>query len=217
MSPNEQYSLLWRERETRLQRIGALDARLGSVRLAIGASFLLIIAACLYFKISFGWICLPIISFIAVLIYHQRLRSIRAGVERSSNWYRHGIERIDGRFSFGSPGREFQAPHHIYADDLDLFGEDSLYQLTCAARTPLGREMLADWFKAPASLSTIQDRQLSVAELRDHLAFRESMAIDGISASIELHPDKLNAWAMTPNRLDKPFIAWVGPMLALSA
>ncbi len=69
--------------------------------------------------------------------------------------------------------------HHIYADDLDLFGTDSLYELLCAARTQLGENILAQWLLAPAHLTAIRARHASIADLRARIDFRESMAIDG--------------------------------------
>jgi hypothetical protein len=208
VSPTEQYSQRLLEREARLARFAALDARLGSIRLGLGASFLII--AWLSFgplSIQRWWLCVPIIGFVAALVYHQRVRSRRSQAQRAVQFYRAGLERINDQWSGkGITGARFEVSHHIYGDDLDLFGRDSLYALLCAARTQLGEDILAQWLLAPAHIDTIRARHASIIDLRDRLAFRESMAIDGESLKIELHPATLDAWAQAPNRLE---LGWI--------
>src|SRR5579862_9591886 len=89
---------------------------------------------------------LPIGAFIAVLIYHQRVRMRRTQAQRAVLLYQDGLGRIQDQWSGkGITGQRFETLHHIYADDLDLFGPDSLYQLLCAARTQMGENILAAW------------------------------------------------------------------------
>jgi hypothetical protein len=98
-----------------------------------------------------------------------------------------------------------------------LFGKDSLYELLCAARTQLGENILAQWLLAPAPLSEIRARQASIVDLRARLDFRESMAIDGESIKVGVHPEALDAWARAPNRLNSAWIRWMAPLLAGTA
>ena len=50
----------------------------------------------------------------------------------------------------GEAGERFRDDHHLYANDLDLFGSGSLFQLLSIAATPAGEETLAAWLKHPA-------------------------------------------------------------------
>ncbi|HEY0749485.1 MAG TPA: hypothetical protein VGD63_22480 [Steroidobacteraceae bacterium] len=216
MAPIEEYSLRLAMREARLAQLDALDARIGSVRLAIGASFL-IIAALSFSPLSMpsGWLLVPVIAFIAVLLYHQRIRGVRTQAQRAVQFYRAGIERLTDQWGGkGTPGTRFEDPHHTYAADLDLFGVGSLYELLCAARTQTGENILASWLLAPADLRTIRARHLAIADLRPRLAFQESMAIEGESLKIDLHPEILNAWAQAPNGLESRWIRLGAPLLA---
>ncbi len=216
MSPTEQYSQRLAERKTRLTRFDALNARIESVRLGIGAAFLSIAWLC--FGPSHApalWLCIPVVGFIGLLIYHQRIRNRRAQAQRAVDFYQAGLDRINDRWSGkGTSGTRFEVPHHIYGDDLDLFGTDSLYPLLCAARTQLGENILAQWLLAPADIQTIRARHASIIDLRTRFDFRESMAIDGDSIKIELHPETLDAWARAPNRLDSRWIRWTAPSIA---
>jgi hypothetical protein len=213
--PVEQYSQRLAEREARLARFDALDARIGSIRLGIGAAFLIIAWACFGpLAAARWWLFVPVIGFIAVILYHQRIRGLRARASRAVQHYRAGLERIQDQWNGkGTPGTRFQVPHHIYGDDLDLFGADSLFQLLCAARTQVGENILAGWLLAPAGIETIRSRHLSITDLRERLDFRESMAIDGEPLKIDLHPETLDAWARAPNRLGAPWIRWSAPLI----
>jgi MutS domain V len=219
VSPTEQYSHRLAERTARLAHLDVLHARIGSVRLFIGASFLLIAWMCFGpLAIPLPFLSLPIGGFIAVLIYHQRVRTRRTQAGRAVALYQDGLARIQDQWSGkGTMNRPFETPHHIYADDLDLFGPDSLYQLLCAARTQMGENVLAAWLLAPADLMTIRARQVSAAELRDRLDLRESLAIEGQSERIDLHPQMLAAWGQAPNRLERLWIRLAAPLLAILA
>jgi hypothetical protein len=210
VSPTEQYSRFLAERETRLAHFDVLDARIGSIRLGLGASFLIMAWLCFGPQaVARGWLCVPIVGFIAVLFYHQRIRGLRTQAQRAVQYYRAGLERINDQWSGkGNPGTRFLTQHHVYGDDLDLFGTDSLYELLCAARTQMGENILARWLLAPADIDAIRDRHASVADLRNRFAFRESLAIAGESVKIDLHPEMLDAWAQAPNRLHHPWIRW---------
>ena len=216
MTPTEQYSQRLAEREARLAHFDALDARIGGIRLGLGASFLIMAWLCFGpLAIARGWLCVPILGFIAVLVYHQRIRGLRTQAQRAVQYYRAGLERIRDQWSGkGNPGTRFQTQHHIYGDDLDLFGTDSLYELLCAARTQMGENILARWLLAPAGIDAIRERHASIADLRNRHAFRESMAIAGESVKIDLHPETLEAWAQAPNRLDHPWIGWGAALIA---
>jgi hypothetical protein len=216
VSPTEQYSTFLADRNARVARFDVLNARIESLRLGIGASFLLIAWLCFGpIRLAAAWLTLPVLGFIALLIYHQRVRNRRAQAQRAAAFYQAGLDRLNDRWSGkGTNGARFDVQHHIYGDDLDLFGTGSLYELLCAARTQLGEDILAGWLLAPADIETIRARQGSIVDLRARLELRESMAIDGETLRIDLHPDALDAWARAPNRLNRAWIRWTAPLLA---
>jgi hypothetical protein len=216
VSPIEHYSANLADRGARLARFDALNARIESARLGIGASFLIIAWLCFGpARLSALWLMIPVLGFIALLLYHQRVRGRRILAQRAADYYQAGLNRLNDQWSGkGTSGTRFDVPHHIYGDDLDLFGTDSLYELLCAARTQLGEDILAQWLLAPAPLGAIRARQASIVDLRVRFDFREAMAIDGESLKIDLHPEALDTWARAPNRLDRWWIRWTAPLLA---
>lgn len=170
------------------------------------------------YAIALPWLLVPTTAFIGLVMYHRRVRGWQARAQRAVEFYRTGLERIRDRWHGSGPvGGQFDVQHHIYAADLDLFGKDSLYQMLCAARTQMGENTLAQWLLAPADSAAIRERHSSIADLRDRLDWREELAVQGDSSRIELRCDRVIDWAQSPNRLDRPWIRWTAPLLALLA
>ena len=87
-------------------------------------------------------------------------------------------------------------PTHPYADDLDLFGRASLYQLLGCAGTEAGRSTLAGWLGAPAGPGEVRERQQAVEELAPLEREREVLAARGrLSGTARDALDDLFAWA----------------------
>jgi len=64
------------------------------------------------------------------------------------------------------PGKEYFSTEHPYADDLDVFGDRSLFQLIDRCATHGGRDKLAAGLLSPnLSAGTIRKRQKAIAEL----------------------------------------------------
>ncbi len=217
--PTQQYERRLRESEALLAQLERSHARIGSLRLGLGALFLITAWLC-FGPYAFPrlWPLLPAAAFIALVLYHHRVLGRRARAQRAMDFYRAGLDRMQDRWHGSGPaGGQFDVQHHIYAADLDLFGSGSLFQLLCAARTPLGETTLARWLLAPADIETIHDRHASIADLRERVNLREDLAVNGDSSTVSLNPETLVAWAQAPNRLDRPWIRWTAPLLAALA
>jgi hypothetical protein len=217
--PEQQYSLRLEQNEAHLVGLDKSHARLGSIRLAIGASFLFVAWLCFgTYAWPVSWLLLPLAAFIAALWRHSRILASRRRTQRAVQFYREGLQRMrDQWHGLGSSGARFVAPHHLYSGDLDLFGTDSLYQLLCAARTDLGEETLANWLLNPANSASIGERQAAIHDLRDRLDLREQLAIAGDALRIELPAAALIEWSGAPAVLDRTWIRVVVPLLTCLA
>ena len=124
------------------------------------------------------------------------------------------MARLEDRWAGGgNRGERFGDAHHVYSADLDLFGEGSLFELLCAARTRMGEETLARWLLAPAAVAEIRQRQSGILDLRDRLDLRERIATLGSEREPVLHPDRLLAWAEAPAALGEGWIRWAAYLL----
>ena len=123
---------------------------------------------------------LPLGAFVLLVVWHQRVLRRRRFAERGIRFYEQAINRIQDKWAgSGNQGEAFRRPEHVYADDLDVFGRGSLFELLSNARTAAGEKTLAEWLMAPASTAVAQERQASVRELAPLLDLREGMALLG--------------------------------------
>ena len=146
-----------------------------------------------------AWLLLPIILFGALVIYHDGILQRLARARFRTQYYERGMARLEERWTGGgSTGEAFRDPAHPYADDLDLFGRGSLFELLCTARTRSGEETLASWLRAPAEPVTIRSRQEAIRDLKPRPELREELAVGGSAVSSELDAEALIAWGEAP-------------------
>ena len=157
--------------------------------------------------LSAWWLGLPLGLFAALVVRHDRVLLAEARAARAVVWYEHGIARIEDRWPGSGPtGDRFADADHLYAQDLDLFGGGSLFQLLCTTRTQAGEETLADWLKTPAGPAEVADRQAAVRELQPRVALREEINVAAEDMRTGVRPDRLTAWAGAEERL--PAAVW---------
>jgi hypothetical protein len=155
-------------------------------------------------------------AFLALVVAHARVLNRNDRAARARRFYEHGTNRIDDRWAgTGSTGSAFLASlrDHMYAADLDLFGDGSLFQLLSTARTEAGEERLAAWLAGPAPAEEVARRQAAVQELRERIDFREEMAILAAEARVS-KTGSLTAWtAQAPVGFSRQH-AWLFALLA---
>jgi hypothetical protein len=103
---------------------------------------------------------------------------------------------------------------HLYAEDLDLFGEGSLFELLSTARTTAGERTLATWLLAPSDPAIARDRQAAAIDLAGREAFREDLAVLGPEIREGADSAALVRWANEPVAAPP---AWGPPLLAVVA
>ncbi len=146
-----------------------------------------------------GWLAAPILLFVVLLFTHERLLAERQRALRSVAFYERAFSRLESRWAGGgTQGERFRDAHHPYADDLDLVGKGSLFELLCAARTRAGEDTLAGWLLEPANPEQIRLRQQAVRELTPRLDLREDLARLGDEVRSGLHPEPVCAWGAAP-------------------
>jgi hypothetical protein len=145
------------------------------------------------------WLAPPVLGFLVLVIWHDRVIRARERADRAAAFYARGLARLDGSWpGGGNCETRFADPHHPYAADLDLFGEGSVFELLCTARTAAGESRLAAWLCAPAAPDEVLARQAAVAELRPRLELREDLALLGEDVRAGVHPSVLAEWGAEP-------------------
>ena len=185
---------------------------IGTVRL-----FLVGIAALLGIGIVGGaaysawWLLAPLAGVVWLGFRLDRIETERSRLERAIAFYDRGLARLDDAWAgTGERGDEFADPKHLYAADLDLFGDGSLFQRLCAARTHRGMATLASWLLSPAAPDVVRARQAAVDELAPNLDLREDLSVLGDDTRAAVDPQALSAWGAAPAAFDSPALLTAG-------
>ena len=94
------------------------------------------------------WIFAAVAAYAALAVWHERVLRAKSRAETAAAFYERGLARIEDRWAgTGQTGERFRDPKHDYADDLDLFGPASLFELLSTARLPMGENLLARWLR----------------------------------------------------------------------
>ncbi len=191
-----EYQSRIQQRESAVAQLQRKHLWLGNLRIAV---FLAIVILAWFSRTGsfiFYLLIAAIILFIALVVVHRRVVRAMNAAKRAAEVYRRGIARMEDRWAgTGETGDEFKDPLHLYAEDLDILGHGSLFQLLSTARTRMGRQSLARWLLTPAGPQEIEERQSSIAELKPKLDLREDLAVAGESERIQAHPEALAQWA----------------------
>ena len=116
-----------------------MDARFAHARLAAVGGTILIAIAVWRGVFSAWWLLLPAVVFVWLMQRHDRVLRARADAIRGIRFYERGLARIEDRWrGGGEPGERVRDDRHVYANDLDLFGSGSLFELLSLARTYAG-------------------------------------------------------------------------------
>ena len=197
--PESEYARRLDERKQQLANIRVLHQRLWMYLIVAGLTGIVVTWAVVSLHlISALWILLP--SVVGLSTFQSLTKNARAHgrVQRIVSFYELGLLRLCNKWQGrGIDGKEFLPNNHIYASDLDLFGEGSLFELLCTARTGVGRTTLANWLLNLAQCSRAGERQVAISELRDMLDLREDWASVGGSV-LDQAGSAVSDWAELP-------------------
>lgn len=132
------------------------------------------------------------------------------------------IEALRGNFSNLPDGEEFKDFSHNYSNDLEIFGERSLFQFLNRTCTYAGKNKLAHWLRNPLkSEAEITDRQESLHELSERLSWRQQFLAIGQKLSLNQYNDtQLIVWSKEQPMLSKSMVyqalRWILPAITLT-
>ena len=213
------------EYERRLQAHGAEAARrarqsawIGNLRLAAALGVIAVIwGSAKTHAFAVWWFAAPLAVFAALVIVHERVIRAEGLAKKAEGVYRRGLGRIEDKWAgSGNAGEHLRPEEHVFAEDLDLFGRGSLFELLCTARTPQGEQLLARWLLEPGRREEIAQRQEAVAELREKVEFREELATRGEDLSAPRDAEALAKWAEAAPVLQSPTLRVLATVLGMA-
>jgi len=214
--PADEYRARLDARRVTHATLSESDLRFSQGRLAAFGLLVLVAILAWLQALSAFWLVLPIAALVVLIRRHDRVIRARDATARAIEFYERGVARIEDRWSTddmriapGSTGDRFIDDRHLYANDLDLFGRGSLFELLSIARTRAGEDVLAAWLKTAADRAEITERQHAIAELTPSLDFRESIAVVVGSHAGALRSDWLVEWGHNPPLLSPRWVRYL--------
>ena len=214
-SPLDEYTRRKRDREAAAAARERTHIHLGNAKVAI------FIAAVIYAVYALRADPSPVIFgagaalFVALSIWHEVVMRALARAQAAVTYYADGIARIEDRWMRDTPsGERFRDRNHPYADDLDVFGPASLFQLLSSCRTPMGEDRLARWLLHASPIPEVRERQSRVAALASRIDLRERIAVVNAGRRRSIHAERLIAWA--EERSSLPPVRLIVAALALA-
>ena len=206
------------QRRTEAEGLAVRDRRLSYARLLVFLLGAAVFVAWWRGGVGIWWLALPALGFAALVLGHDRVIRARLAAERSIGFYERGLSRIEDRWSGdGETGERFRSDDHPYANDLDLFGPGSLFQLLSIARTRPGEARLASWLTRAAEPGDVRRRQEAVTELTPSLDLREDLSLAGTDVRAGVNGDALVGWAEGAPLLALQWLRGIAAMLTTAA
>ncbi|MFO0850168.1 MAG: hypothetical protein U0871_16660 [Gemmataceae bacterium] len=199
--PHAEYAARHAARRAAVAELDAQIDRLGRLRLGLfGAAVLVALIGGVSGWFPAGWAFAGALPLVGLLVWGKAVGFRRDRAMRAVSYYAHALDRLAGKWAGRGPtGDKLTPPDHPFVADLDLFGDGSLFQRLCSARTAAGQRRLADWLLHPAAADEVRSRQAAVADLRDRPDLREYLALSGGAVeSSDLAP--LAGWGTEPRQ-----------------
>lgn len=160
-------------------------SKIGAVRLAI----VLVGAFLIYYayrksNTTYGVSSFVIgtIIFIVVAVIHNKIIKNREREEIFLEVNEKGIKRLNGEYrEFEDKGLDLVGDSHAFCEDLDVFGQNSLFQMTNTTRTKSGRKKLGEILSIDnlPKKEEIIKRQESIKELGEKVQWRQNLYVNG--------------------------------------
>jgi hypothetical protein len=195
-SPLEEYAARKHDREATAAGRERVHIHLGNAKVALFLAAVIYGGYAMSRNPSAAIFGAGVVLFVALSVWHELVMRALARAQAAVTYYSDGAARIEDRWMSEAPsGERFRDRKHPYADDLDVFGPGSLFQLLSSCRTPMGEDRLAAWLLRPSPIAAIRERQARVIALRGRIDLRERIAVVNAGRRRSIHADRLIAWA----------------------
>ena len=172
-------------------------------------------------NLSAGLVLFVVIAiFIIIAIIHGKKINRRDKLELILEVNSKGIKRLNGEYrSFEDKGEDLIEEGHPFCEDLDIFGQNSLFQMINTTRTKSGRRKLGELLslkKLPTE-DEIKEKQRAIKELGEKVEWRQKLYIDAtFKKSKDEELEDLIKWSKEKSRGDKTKVLIASIFIAIT-
>jgi len=172
--------------------------------------------------LGLGVIAAILAVFIYLVIYYIKKKDHSQIINNLIHVNSGEIEAIRGNISKFPGGEEFKDSSHEYSNDLEIFGNSSLFQYINRTCTYAGKNQLANRLRSPLkSKDKISQRQKAVEELSELLHWRQKFMAIGKKLNLEQYNDThLIVWSKEQpwlsHNITYQILRWALPLLTFA-
>lgn len=161
-------------------------------------------------------------AFVWAVKQAKRLQEQRAQFKSIKTINEKEIRALQTPWVYADVGSQFEQPEHPYSNDLDLFGERSVYQWLNRTATFLGKQEMASALNQQClDKTTLIDRQQAVKELAPRIDFRQAIQAAAQNQEIDAHGfEQFSKWVREADEVFTRsywrWLLWVLPLFPLS-
>ncbi|OOM79109.1 MutS family DNA mismatch repair protein [Clostridium sp. BL-8] len=123
-----------------------------------------------------------VVIFLILIFYHNNIFEYKKRIDLLIGINKKGLERVNGNFvHFEDKGSEYLDEQHPFIDDLDVFGNNSIFQYINTTVTKGGRIELARLLKKEKKFNRdeIKEKQEAIMELGKKIIWRQKIIVEG--------------------------------------
>lgn len=128
------------------------------------------------------------------------------------------IKILHHDFLHRDTGAEHLPPHHAYAEDLDLFGNASLYQYINRCTSQQGEQLMAERLLHPSTKDQIQNEQEAINELKNKTDFIQQLQAIGMAKQLTDNTEnRVMQWLSSPLKFRAMHWRWLAILFPVFA
>lgn len=147
-----------------------------------------------YLGVAYGSNIVIVVALLGSMVFVYLVK-VHLSLEKSKNWNdalliinQSEIDLLEGKESKSSGGKEFLSSNHHFAEDLDIFGKKSVFQLINRSSTAFGKDLIANRLNNPIlNLDHLKRRQEAISELSKMSDWRQRFQATGFLFSENKH------------------------------
>ena len=137
--------------------------------------------------------------FSVLVYYHNTMLENKKRLDLLLDINEKGLKRLSGEFkNFTDNGAEYLNDEHSFINDLDIFGNNSVFQYINTTTTKGGRKVLSQLLNREKSLSKdeIKERQEAIKELGEKVEWRQKLIVESsLRKSKDIDLNLLYEWS----------------------
>jgi hypothetical protein len=114
---------------------------------------------------------------------------------------------LDGDISELKTGDQYIFEEHDFNQDIDLFGQGSLFQIINRTATPNGEKHLADWLNSN-TIDQIAEKQKATEELGSKIEWRQKYTVVASLIESDIQSQDILKWVKNYKTFVPPFLNW---------